>query len=80
MAHHEDAVDRNHQEPSTACVHAQHFHCFCDELVVTLPFVLEKDGFSADASFAGFTRKGIYTPGHTQFVFSEKSGRGPPRV
>ena len=80
LAHHQDVVGSDHQETSTACVHAQHFHCLCDELVVTLPFVLEKDGFLGEVTFAGVTRKCVYSPGHAQFVFSEKSGRGPPRV
>ena len=79
FAHHkDDAVVCHHPEPGSFCVHSQPINCHFNDLVVTAPFLIQKEQYSFDLARVYFPKNDEYKSVFVPSYFSCKTGRAPP--
>lgn len=80
LANHKDEVHCPHPEPVSNCIHPKAYHCHFTDLVVTVPFVLERINIDFDVPYSLSQEISIYNSFFKPLRFFEKIGRGPPAV
>jgi hypothetical protein len=80
IARHKDVSVCTHPPQAAHCIHKQGFNCPFDDLVVTAPFLLEKDNYSFDIIARYPNKSAVYKESFLAYALLQKNGRAPPAL
>jgi hypothetical protein len=80
IARHKDVSVCTHPPQAAHCIHKQGFNCHFDDLVVTAPFLLEKNNYSFDIIARYSNTSAVYKASFLACSLLQKKGRAPPAV
>ena len=80
LADHKDVVTCCHPETASPCVHQEAFNCHYDHVVVTAPFLFQKNGFTLTKPVLHATESVAFIAKGAASATAHIKGRAPPAV